>query len=588
MRTAAVSRRTTLLLVRFRIHLELPGRDDRRQVVAEDAQVLAYRGRADNADWLTPDEVQVLLTARPTGNIPPDQAEDFAERAVADVAALRSRLDEEADTLADPPPRGPHPRPRGGRAARSAADHRARPETRRRPRRLRLPPRRRRVMTEFSSLKIVGGLLPADLLGRIFAGDPQVPGTSPQTYGLERGESVRPPGLPVLAVPARGLAGLQAAGSRGRRGHLRQGHPRAVAAHPAARARLPPHDARAASRSRARASRSATRPGTSRSTCSAGAPTWTTRPRTSAPAPRSPCSRNCSTGTTPTCGRSLSNGATLRLLRDSAALTGSAYVEFDLEAIFDGELFSDFVLLYLVCHESRFAVQGDGGPASCYLEQWRSFAADQGERALDQLRNGVEQAIAILGTGFLSHPNNPQLRIRLGSGELKLDDLNRALLRVVYRMLFWFVAEERDALLQPDPEDADEPTRRRLREARQRYDDYFSSARLRQLARRRRGDRHGDLYEAVQLVFDALGTEGGVPELALPGIGGIFESTRMTDARSRWTSRSPGRACPTRRCSARSARCPWSSPATAAPGGGSTSATSAPRNSAASTSPCWN
>ena len=46
MRTAAVSRRTTLLLVRFRMHLELPGRDDRRQVVAEDAQVLAYRGRA--------------------------------------------------------------------------------------------------------------------------------------------------------------------------------------------------------------------------------------------------------------------------------------------------------------------------------------------------------------------------------------------------------------------------------------------------------------------------------------------------------------------------------------------------------------
>jgi len=100
MRTAAVSRRTTLLLVRFRMHLELPGRDDRRQVVAEDAQVLAYRGRADSADWLTPDEVQVLLTARPAGNIPPDQAEDFAERAVADVAALRSRLAEEADTLA--------------------------------------------------------------------------------------------------------------------------------------------------------------------------------------------------------------------------------------------------------------------------------------------------------------------------------------------------------------------------------------------------------------------------------------------------------------------------------------------------------
>jgi hypothetical protein len=46
-------------------------------------------------------------------------------------------------------------------------------------------------MTEFTSLKIVGGLLSSDLLGRIFAGDSQVPGTSPESYGLERGESVR-------------------------------------------------------------------------------------------------------------------------------------------------------------------------------------------------------------------------------------------------------------------------------------------------------------------------------------------------------------------------------------------------------------
>ena len=93
-------------------------------------------------------------------------------------------------------------------------------------------------------------------------------------------------------------------------------------------------------------------------------------------------------------------------------------------------------------------------------------------------------------------------------------------------MLFWFVAEDRGALLQPDPDDADTATRASLREARDRYAAYFSSARLRQLARRHRGSRHGDLFDAAQLVFDALGTEGGVPELALPGIGGIFESQR--------------------------------------------------------------
>ena len=101
MRTSAVARRTTLLLARFRMHLELPGRDDRRQVVAEDAQVLAYRGRAADADWLPPAEVQDLLKAQPSGNVPPDQAVDFAERAVADLPLLQARLDDLADAAAE-------------------------------------------------------------------------------------------------------------------------------------------------------------------------------------------------------------------------------------------------------------------------------------------------------------------------------------------------------------------------------------------------------------------------------------------------------------------------------------------------------
>ena len=69
-------------------------------------------------------------------------------------------------------------------------------------------------MTEFSSLKIVGGLLPADLLGRIFAGDPQVPGNQPADLRPGTRRVGAPPGLPVLALPARSLAGLQAAGRR--------------------------------------------------------------------------------------------------------------------------------------------------------------------------------------------------------------------------------------------------------------------------------------------------------------------------------------------------------------------------------------
>jgi hypothetical protein len=359
-------------------------------------------------------------------------------------------------------------------------------------------------MSEFSSLKIVGGLLSSDVLGRIFAGDSQVPGTSPESYGLERGESVRRQASrswPYL------LETWQDEKKRDRwtRILLRElGFPHEIPSHIAFRAlgwdvdldhRTPHREARA---------------------------------------PQSVMQESLNRDDSRLWGI-LCNGVTLRLLRDSATLVGSSYVEFDLKAIFDGELFSDFVLLYLACHESRFAVQGDGGPESCYLEQWRAFAAAQGERALDQLRDGVTRAIAILGTGFISHPGNPQLRLRLANDELRLDDLNRALLRLVYRILFWFVAEDRDALLVPDvsaetshaiASSVSAETRARLREARDRYHQYFSADRLRRLARHQRGNRHTDLFEAVQLVFDGLSSEGGVPELALPGIGGIFESRR--------------------------------------------------------------
>jgi hypothetical protein len=210
----------------------------------------------------------------------------------------------------------------------------------------------------------------------------------------------------------------------------------------------------------------------------------------------------------------LSNGQRLRLLRDSTSLVGSAYVEFDLEAMFDGDLFSDFALLYLLCHQSRFeALDAEVGPASCWLERWRTVAVEQGTRALDQLRDGVADAITVLGTGFLQHPANLVLRERLAGGELRLEDYQRALLRCVYRLLFWFVAEDRDVLHPPGADGV----------AVRRYAAYFSSARLRDLARVRHGDRHPDLWQAVRLVFDGLGSEDGLPQLGLPGIGGLFD-----------------------------------------------------------------
>jgi len=48
----------------------------------------------------------------------------------------------------------------------------------------------------------------------------------------------------------------------------------------------------------------------------------------------------------------LSNGYRLRILRDNLSLTRQAYIEFDLQAMMEGAVYSDFVLLYLLCHQS--------------------------------------------------------------------------------------------------------------------------------------------------------------------------------------------------------------------------------------------
>ena len=210
----------------------------------------------------------------------------------------------------------------------------------------------------------------------------------------------------------------------------------------------------------------------------------------------------------------VSNGSALRLLRDSSTLVGPSYVEFDLAAMFDGELFSDFVVLFLLCHQSRFEpTDPDIGVGSCWLEKWRTHAAEAGVRALGDLRNGVHDAIETLGSGFLSHPHNTTLRTALEEHHWTDVDLQRAITRLVYRIIFCFVAEDRGQLLDPHAETA----------AKRRYGDWFSMARLRRVSTTRRGDRHSDLWQGLQLVLIALGREEGCPELGLVGLGGIFE-----------------------------------------------------------------
>jgi hypothetical protein len=215
----------------------------------------------------------------------------------------------------------------------------------------------------------------------------------------------------------------------------------------------------------------------------------------------------------------VSNGLVLRVLRNNQAMSRQAYVEFDLEAMMDGEVYADFVLLWVLCHQSR--VEGER-PEDCWLERWVEQAAREGTRALDRLRDGVEEALTTLGSGLLAHPANAALRDAVRDGQLPSQELYRQLLRVVYRLLFLFVAEDRDLLLLPEGQV--EP------DARERYERFYSTQRLRRLARRQPGGKHDDLWAQLTLVLDLLGSDEGCEGLALPPLGSGLWDPQLTDA----------------------------------------------------------
>jgi len=213
----------------------------------------------------------------------------------------------------------------------------------------------------------------------------------------------------------------------------------------------------------------------------------------------------------------VSNGYRLRILRDNVSLTRQSYVEFDLYSMMEGEVYADFVLLWLVCHQSRVENGRD-----CWLEKWMKTAEQQGTRALDTLRDGVQQAIEALGVGFLEHPRNTVLRDRLQNGTLNAQDYYRQLLRLVYRLLFLFVAEDRGLLYDPAAP----------QEARDLYTEHYSTQRLRRIAERLKGTRHTDLFEGLRLVMKLLSSDenGASASLGLAVLGSfLFSDDAVTD-----------------------------------------------------------
>lgn len=100
-RTESVRTRTTLLLLRHRMHLILTREGKENPMLAEDSDLLAFTGAPDQPNWLERNEVESLLQAVPGGNVAAEAIRDFLKLVIDGQAHLLPRLEQACDERAE-------------------------------------------------------------------------------------------------------------------------------------------------------------------------------------------------------------------------------------------------------------------------------------------------------------------------------------------------------------------------------------------------------------------------------------------------------------------------------------------------------
>lgn len=212
----------------------------------------------------------------------------------------------------------------------------------------------------------------------------------------------------------------------------------------------------------------------------------------------------------------VTNGRVIRLLRDSSRLIKQSYLEFDLDRIFNDGLFADFAILFRLLHATRLPQTTDAN-AESLIEKYHQDSLDSGARIRDGLSKAVETAIINLGNGFLAHPANQPLRDCINNGQLTAEEYYKSLLRLIYRLLFLMVIEERDLVFPADVPKA----------KRDIYRNYYSVQRLRNMSEKRylADKRHHDLWQALLSTFRLFEADGPGEKLGIkPLAGDLFSA----------------------------------------------------------------
>lgn len=218
----------------------------------------------------------------------------------------------------------------------------------------------------------------------------------------------------------------------------------------------------------------------------------------------------------------VTNGLSLRLIRDSGRLIKLTYLEFDLKRMLDEDKYSEFTVLYRLLHASRFPRRKQEA-ADSFIDKYYQDSIETGNRIRNGLSQAVKESLVALGNGLLQQPENEQLRQWIADGKLTAFDFNHQLLRLIYRLLFLMVTEERDLIFE---ENTDETTKKQ----KDIYYRYYSLMRLRKLSENRYlfEAQYTDLWTAMMQTFRMFETGGNGKPMGIKPFGGdLFSPLAM-------------------------------------------------------------
>ncbi len=221
----------------------------------------------------------------------------------------------------------------------------------------------------------------------------------------------------------------------------------------------------------------------------------------------------------------ISNGQTIRLIRNSGQLVKVTYIEFDLHRMLEEDKYTEFCMMFRLLHASRFRNSGD---EPCIMERWFNMSIESGNRIRAGLSDAVKKAMEQIGNAAVASvgEGNQRLRVALTDGNYDAMKLNKELIHFIYRVLFLFIIEDRDLVYQiPEsaPANANDEYRQLCR-WQELYKKYYQASRFRALSELGylRQTHYCDLWMGLMDTFRLFEDESFGSRLGIKPLGGVL------------------------------------------------------------------